>query len=211
MSVVILGAGGHAKVVISALAAHRQEIISVFDDNEQLWNKKVHGVRVTGPITKLKTMKVFQAIIAIGDNAIRQRIASGIDLPWITVQHPASIVSPTAYVGPGAVIMAGAIVQPDSQVSQHSIVNTGAIVEHDCRIGAFAHVGPGVTLGGGVCVGDNVFLGLGACVLPRVRVGAGSTVGAGAVVVRDVQPGSTVVGVPAIALKKRNDEASFDA
>ena len=204
MSVVILGAGGHAKVVISALLACHQEIIGVFDDNNLLWNKYVQGIQISGPISNLKTMESFQAVIAIGENAIRRRVALEMNLPWISVQHPASFVSPTAHVGIGSVIMAGAIIQPDSQVNRHCIVNTGAVIEHDCEIGEFAHIGPGVKLAGGVCVEENVFLGVGACVLPRVRVGAGSTVGAGAVVVRDVQPGSTVVGVPAVPLKRKS-------
>lgn len=204
MAVVIIGAGGHAKVVISALVALHQEIVGVFDDNEHLWNKRVQGVQISGPISNLKAREGSQAVIAIGDNKIRRRVALEMDLPWITVQHPTSVISPTAHVWPGAVIMAGAIIQPDSQVGQHSIVNTAAVIEHDCEIGAFVHVGPGVKLAGGVCVEEDVFLGLGACVLPRVRVGAGSTVGAGAVVVRDVQPGSTVVGVPAVPVKRKS-------
>jgi UDP-perosamine 4-acetyltransferase len=116
----------------------------------------------------------------------------------MTVRHPEAFVSPTATIGSGVFVGPRTVVHPQARVSDHAILNTGSVVEHDCEIGENTHIAPGAVLGGGVRIGVDCLIGLGSRVLPTIRIGGGAVVGAGAVVVRDVGPGETVVGVPAV-------------
>ena len=197
----VIGAGGHAKVVLATLQAAGIDVDAVLDDDEGLWSTELLGVRVRGPIAELDGGRWSRGILAVGDNRTRSRFAADLGTPreieWVPVVHPAAVVHPSARLGPGAVVFAGAVVQPDARLGAHVIVNTGATVDHDCRLCDFVHLGPGGHLAGTVRVDEGAFLGIGSSVLPGVRIGAWATVGAGAVVVSDVEPGATVRGVPA--------------
>ncbi|MFN8220155.1 MAG: acetyltransferase [Fimbriimonadales bacterium] len=194
--VVVLGAGGHAKVVISALRAAGQVPVGVFDDRRELWGHSVLGVSVLGPVVEAAS-KEHPAIIAIGDNAVRERLADALALEWIAVVHPHAWVDPTAHLGEGTVVFAGAVVQPDVKIGRHAIVNTSASVDHDGQIGEFAQIAPGAHLGGNVVLRQGAFVGLGASVIQGMEIGEWSIVGAGATVVGDVPPRTTVLGTPA--------------
>jgi sugar O-acyltransferase (sialic acid O-acetyltransferase NeuD family) len=194
--VVVVGAGGHAKVVVATLQAAGSEVPLVLDDAPGKHGSALGGVEVQGPVAALLG---GEAICAIGDNRTRQRVVGELVTAWATAVHPAAIVHPSAKVGPGTVVFAGAIVQPDAVLGAHVIVNTGATVDHDCRLGDFVHVAPGAHLCGGVVVEEGALLGVGCAVSPGVRIGAWATVGAAAAVVADVPAGATVVGVPAKA------------
>lgn len=197
--VIVVGAGGHAKVVIASLAAAGRPVRGVYDDDQEKVGTRVLGVEVVGTPEAAGRDPSLDAVIAIGDNRVRKELVSRLALRWATVIHPAAVVHPSARVGPGAVIFAGAVVQPDAVIGAHAIINTGAIVEHDCVIGDFVHVAPGVVLAGNVWVGEGALLGIGAAVIPGARVGEWSVVGAGGVVISDVPRWATVVGVPATA------------
>ncbi|HSL84807.1 MAG TPA: acetyltransferase [Thermoanaerobaculia bacterium] len=193
----VLGAGGHAKVVIATLEAAGWEVVGVFDDAEDRWGGEILGLRVRGPLGAARETAIDGAVIAVGDNRAREDVAGRIDLPWVAVAHPAAAVHPSAALGPGTVVFAGAVIQPDTIVGRHAIVNTAASVDHDCRLGDFVHVAPGARLAGNITVGDGALVGIGSSVMPGVRIGAWASIGAGAAVVREVERGSTVVGVPA--------------
>ena len=193
----MLGAGGHAKVVISALTAMGKTVGGAFSDVESERGATVLGIPVIGPLRSIREHGLERAVIAIGDNGVRQRIASELEYLWMPVVHPRAWVHASSVVGEGAVLMAGAIVQPEAAIGAHAIVNTGATIDHDCIVAAFAHVCPGAHLAGGVLVGEGVLLGAGCTVIPGVRIGAGAIVGAGSTVIRDVDEGITVVGSPA--------------
>jgi sugar O-acyltransferase (sialic acid O-acetyltransferase NeuD family) len=201
--VVVIGAGGHGKVVVSALEAAGIAIEAVYDDDASRWGGHVLGVPITGPIGKLKEIGPRRGVVAIGDNEQRRSVVGSLPLTWMSVVHPAAVVHPSVSVGPGAVICAGTVLQPDCTVGRHVIVNTGARVDHDGILADFASVGPGASLAGGVRVGDAAMLGTGCVVLPGVEIGAGACVGAGATVTRHVTDGSTVVGCPARPVAKR--------
>ncbi|MEM4531684.1 MAG: acetyltransferase [Thermofilaceae archaeon] len=206
MGVYVFGAGGHAKVVVSTLLALGQKIIGLFDDDPQKWGGYVLGVPVLGPIAKAHDLSPASGVVAIGDNHLRVKVVKEFpDWDWIVVVHPRAYVDPTATVGPGTVVFAGAVVQVGARLGAHVIVNTGATIDHDCSVGSFVHIAPGVRLGGGVWVEEGAFIGIGAAVIPGIRIGAWSIVGAGAAVIRDVAPGSTVAGVPARPLPKREE------
>lgn len=196
----IIGAGGHAKVVIATLRAAGVSPRGIFDDDIGRRGDTVLGVAVVGTLLDAGTLapEDRRAIIAIGSNAVRKRIAEALpDFTWERVVHPGAIVDSSARIGPGSVVFAGAVVQPDVALGAHVIVNTGARIDHDGAIGDYAHVAPGCALGGDVRLAEGAFLGVGVCVVPGRTVGAWATVGAGAAVVRDLPDGVTAVGVPA--------------
>ena len=200
-SVVVVGAGGHAKVVVSLLQSLDVHVAGIVDDDPQKRGVKILGVEVMGAIDPASQV-ADQGVLAIGSNEVRQRLALDLSLDWGVFVHPTAWVHPTVELGPGTVIFSGAIVQPDTWIGSHAIVNTGACVDHDCRVGDFSHLAPGVSLAGGVTVGQGTLMGIGSCASPGVEIGDWVTVGAGAAVVRDLAAGVTAVGVPATPLQE---------
>jgi UDP-perosamine 4-acetyltransferase len=209
MQILIIGAGGHGKVVLDILrAGGRYEPVGYLDADPALAGTTVGGLPVLGAANLLPKLrqqqKVRSAIVAIGDNRTRARYAQllreqGFEL--INAVHPSAVVSPTARLGANVVVAAGAVICTEAVVGDSTIINTAAIVDHEVQVGDATHVSPGVCLAGRVRVGASAFLGIGAQVLPCLSVGEGATVGAGAVVIRDVPPFATAVGVPARVVK----------
>lgn len=195
---VVLGASGHAKVVVATARAAGRQVVAAFDDDPAKLGGDVLGVPIVGPLAAARELREAEAVFGIGDNAVRR--AKEIELAGLefsAVVHPHAWVAREVLLGAGCVIFAGAIVQPDSAIGRQAIVNTAASVDHDCRVDHWAHLAPGVRLAGGVTIGEGALLGVGAVVLPGVRVGAWAVVGAGAVVHRDLPEGARVAGVPA--------------
>jgi sugar O-acyltransferase (sialic acid O-acetyltransferase NeuD family) len=192
----VVGAGGHAKVVIDAAEAAGFTIAGVIgapgDAPELL------GHRVSPDGTQAISADGF--IIAIGDNAVRARrfaefAASG--LAPVTVAHPSAVVGRDVAIGGGSFLAAGVIVNAGTRIGADTILNTACSVDHDCSIGEHSHVGPQVALCGAVNVGEGALLGVGSCASPGVSVGEWSIVGAGAAVVDDLPANTVCVGVPA--------------
>lgn len=204
-AVAVIGAGGHAKVVISTLQAAGHIVSAVFDDDRTKLGTALLGVPVRGPVSDVLECH-RRAVIAIGKNSIREELSKQLDqfgqIEWVAAVHPAAYVHQSVKVGPGAVVFAGAVIQPDATVGAHSIINTGATVDHDCIIGDFVHIAPGVHLAGGVRVGRGAFLGIGAAVIPYRSIGEWTIVGAGGLVIHDAPARLTLVGVPAVPLRK---------
>jgi sugar O-acyltransferase (sialic acid O-acetyltransferase NeuD family) len=201
--VIVIGAGGHAKVVIATLQAAGFQVAAALDDEKSRWGLELLGVSVTGPVSD-EAVRGRSAIIALGDNLVRRQLAdklAGAD--WISVVHPSATVHPTVRLGEGTIVMAGAVIQPDADVGTHSIINTAATVDHDCLVGSFAHLAPGVHLAGEVRIADGVFLGIGTVVIPRKSVGEWTVVGAGSVVINDLPARVKAVGAPAKAMEGR--------
>lgn len=195
--VVVVGSGGHAKVVIATARAAGLEVSAIADDDPARWGQRVLGVEVAGPSPPILDDPDQLAVLAIGGNRARRDRAHGARCRFATVVHPAAIVDAGVRLGTGTVVFAGAIIQPDTRLGEHVIVNTGASIDHDCAIGDFVHLAPGARLAGNVVLGDGAFLGIGAVAIPGVRVGAWTTVGAGAAVVRDLPADIVAAGVPA--------------
>ncbi|MEO8081388.1 MAG: acetyltransferase [Caldimonas sp.] len=198
--IVIVGAGGHGRVVMDALIAGDESVTAAFaDDDPALHGGSIFGRRV-GPVADLCTSIDFHFHVAIGRNAVRAETTAqllGRGGRAVTIVHPAAVVAPSSELGPGCFVAAQAVVAPGASVGGGSIVNHGAVVDHDCVVGAFSHVAPNATLAGAVVLGRGVLVGAGANVLPGVKIGDGAVIGAGAVVDGDVVPGAVVAGVPA--------------
>lgn len=205
VTVAVLGAGGHAKVVVATLQAAGFTVAAIFDDDAAKRGSVLSGVEVRGTLAEFASSSYRQAVIAIGNNATRMRLAETVqnrlpDVEWATVVHPQTCVHQSVKLGAGTIVFAGAVIQPDAVIGTHAIINTGATVDHDCLIGDFAHIAPGSHLAGDVRIDRGAFIGIGAAVIPGRSVGQWATVGAGAAVVKDIPAHATAVGVPARCL-----------
>lgn len=195
---VIVGAGGHAKVVLDALLVSgvARESIVLRDGDPARAGDEVLGFTVLCP-ERADTDALVH--IAIGSNIVRERLGSEAR-ELVSIVHPAAMIAGSAHVAGGAFIAACAVLGPDARLAEGVILNHGAVVDHDCAIAAYAHVAPGAVLGGGVVVGARTLVGAGATVLPGVVIGNDVTIGAGAVVLRDIGDGETWAGNPATRL-----------
>lgn len=198
----IIGAGGHGKVVADTAALLGQWSEIAFLDDRCPDIKQVNTWSVIGKLAQAKQfLDVFShAVVAIGDNQKRLQLSQEIQaLGFIlsTIIHPTAFIASNVNIGPGSVVFAQAAINIDARIGMAAIINTGAIVEHDCKLGAGVHISPSAALAGGVLVGDGSWIGLGASVVPKVTIGSQVIVGAGSVIIRDVPSKVTVVGVPA--------------
>lgn len=204
---VILGGGGHARVLVDTLLASGGVVIAgILDRDPGRVGSNVLGVEVIGGDEALPLLAgrgVTHFLVGLGgtgDNSPRRRlfdlgIAGG--LKPLSVLHKSAIVSSFAALGEGCQLLPGCIVNAGSRIGRNAIINSGAIVEHDCEVGDHVHVATGAILASTVRIGDCAHVGAGAVVRQCISIGRGAIVGAGAVVVKDVKPGDTVAGVPA--------------
>ena len=208
--VLILGAGGHAKVLIEALLASSAVIAGIVDPDPAMVGTKLLGVPVLGGDELVREFPQAEILLVNGLGSVglplRRRELferfKEMGYGFATVIHPSAVVASDIELGEGAQLMAGAVVQPGSRIGSNVIVNTRASVDHDCIIGDHVHIAPGVTLSGGVVVGDSCHIGTAATIIQGVRIGSGSVIGAGALVLKDVPHSVTVVGVPAKVVKQ---------
>ncbi|MBI2789643.1 MAG: NeuD/PglB/VioB family sugar acetyltransferase [Elusimicrobia bacterium] len=199
---VLLGAGGHAKVVLAALDSMGREAAALLDADKALWGTDLEGVKIAGGDDKLADYPPSRHEAAIGvgaarDTRLRRRLheaaaAAGYALPPVVAAS--AFVARSARLGAGAQVLTRAVVHPGASIGAGAVVNTAAVVEHDCAVGDHAFVGPAAVLCGGAALGAGAFIGAGAVVLPGVRIGAGALVAAGATVSRDVAEGAVERG-----------------
>lgn len=204
--VIVFGASGHAKVVIDVLENQGgYEVNCLIDDNPVIKGQSIYGYRVSGGKADLLAEDCGEYLVAIGNNRIRQEIASWMEQKGFTLAtaavHPSCQLARGVSIGDGTVVMAGSVVNSDSVIGKNTIINTGATIDHDCCIGNSVHVAPGATICGGVLVGDLTLIGAGATIHPNVKIGKNVTVGAGATVLNDVEDNVSVVGTPAKVIK----------
>ena len=208
--VLILGAGGHAKVLIEALLATSAVIAGIVDADPEVVGTTILGISVIGGDELVREFPQTEILLVNGIGSVglpvrRQRLFESfkaLGYSFATVIHSSAVVASDVEVEEGAQIMAGVVIQPGTRIGSNVVVNTRASVDHDCVIGDHSHIAPGVTLSGGVIVGDMCHIGTGATVIQGVHIGSGSVIGAGALVLKDVPKSVTVVGVPAQVVNK---------
>jgi sugar O-acyltransferase (sialic acid O-acetyltransferase NeuD family) len=194
---VVVGAGGHAKVVIATVEAAGCRVMRVLDDNPATHGSRILGHVVEGPVTDDLIPTGALVLIGIGLNQARQAVAARLHVTYGTIAHPSAVIHGSVTLGAGSVVFAGAVIQPGTEIGRHVIVNTGASVDHDCVLGDFVHVAPGVRLAGDVQLQEGAFMGIGSCAIPGARIGAWATVGAGGVVLGEIPSRAIATGVPA--------------
>lgn len=191
---ILIGGGGHARVVSSIIEAQETSILEgVFDSNPKI--EALDGVENFQNYNPDLFPNAL-AFIAIGDNRIRKQLAQTINHVFGVIIHPSAIMDRLSSVEEGSVVMHRAVIQRGTQIGKHAVINTASSIDHDCILGDFIHIAPNATLCGGVVIGDETFIGAGALVLPQIKIGKRVTVGAGAVVTKNIPDGATVVGNP---------------
>ncbi|MEY8200124.1 MAG: acetyltransferase [Colwellia sp.] len=198
----ILGASGHGKVVAEAAFLSKKWTDIVFFDDAHPSMTVLESWLVVGNTQDLldQSNSFDGVMVAIGNNAIRLLKQSELQeygCNIVSIIHPLAIISPSAKISCGSVVMAGAIINPFCHIGGSCIINTGATVDHDCQLGEGVHISPGVNLAGEVKVGALSWLGIGSCVKQQVQIGKRVVVGVGSAVVSNIMDDLTVVGVPA--------------
>jgi sugar O-acyltransferase (sialic acid O-acetyltransferase NeuD family) len=205
--IVILGGGGHARVIFDALKLQRQfEIVGYVDPKDQglLCGELpyIGGDDILGKLFYKNVKSCVCAIGSIGDTKCRRNViacANNLGYQFPIVVHPSAVISYSATIGKGVFVSALAVINPGVSIGDFSIVNTGSIIEHDCIVGEFCHIAPRACLGGGVALGENVHVGIGASILQTVKIGSDCIIGAGSVVVKNIDKNQKVKGIPARA------------
>ena len=199
--IVLIGAGGHGRVVADTATCLGYEQIDFLDAN---WPQmQMNGVwPVIGALDAEKLTEFIgsdcQFFVSIGRNSIRQTAFKKLDEATVsTLVHPSAIVSKFATIGSCTIVVAGVVVNAFASIGTGVILNTGCTIDHDCEISDFVHISPGASLAGGVKIGARTWVGIGAAVREGVIIGKDVMIGAGAVVVKNVADGSKVMGVPA--------------
>lgn len=191
----LFGAGGHGAVVLDSMLQLNIHVRAVIDDKQNLWGTLLLGAVEICNLATVDLSTCTAAVVAIGSNSIREDVvnrSTPLQLTYLTVRHPQSIVSAHARVGEGVFINARAVVEARAEIGRFCILNTSCVVTHDCKVGDFTHIAPGAVLCGSVTVGRSCLLGANCSVLPGVIIGDNVVVGAGCIVTKNVPARSTI-------------------
>ncbi len=193
---IIIGAGGHGKVIADIAMKNGYTNIGFVDDRA---SGMCMGFPIVGICADMAALNDGNTdfVIAVGNNRIRRSIAERFDVSWAKLIHPSAQIGYGVTIGVGTVIMAGAVVNPDASIGRHCIINTAAVIEHDNMLGNYVHVSPNAALGGTVAVGECTHIGVGAAVRNNISICEDCVIGAGAAVVRNITEAGTYMGAPA--------------
>ncbi len=211
--VIIVGASGHTRVSLEILETQGYSILGFCDDDPQLAGTSLHGYPVLGKIPQLVeilTNSNYDYFVAIGNNQDRETVIQYLKKKTINnpinAIHPSAIISERVSIGIGNFIAPGVIINTGTVLEDYVIINTGATIDHDNIIKSYAQMSPGCNLAGNVTIEEGAFIGTGAVILPGKTIGANAIIGAGAVVIHDIPPCCTAVGVPAKIIKQSESD-----
>lgn len=209
--IVLIGGGGHCKVVISILKKLENFKIAGIVDNYKA-DSFISGIKIIGTDDDLRDIcksGIHNALVTVGsikDDTKRYRLfnmAREIGYNFPVIISPEAIVDESVKVDEGTVIMPGSIINIDSSIGKNCIINTGAIIEHDCKIGDHCHIAPGAHISGTVNMGELSFVGIGATIIQGIKIGENVTIGAGSVVIKNIPDNVIIVGNPAKIIKSK--------
>lgn len=197
---IIIGAGGHGKVVADiAQKMNKWKSIAFLDDNDNI--KYSMGIKIIGKTSEVsRYITDCDVLVGIGDNSIRRTIQEKLESEVASIPlliHPSAVIGEKVELGSGTVVMPGVIINSCTKIARGCIINTSATIDHDCLIEDFVHISQGSHLAGTVKVGEESCLGIGSLVSHNVNITSGCKVGAGAVVVNDLTEPGTYFGNPA--------------
>lgn len=196
-NVIIIGAGGHGRVIADIVKSMELKVLGFLDDKRQ----SEEGLTILGKIMDAPNFAdSARFVIGIGDNKTRLDVARRFEgsLQFLTAVHKSAVIAEDVRLGEGSVVMAGAVINPGTVIGRHCVINTSASVDHDCALSDFVHVSPGAHLAGNVSLGEGTWLGIGGIAINGVSVCPWCVIGAGGVVIRDLNKPGTYVGVPVV-------------
>lgn len=200
--VVIIGAGGHAKVIADIVLLNGDNLVGFLDDSDEKQGSEIFkGYKVIGRVSEADEYSDDHFVIAIGDNHTRAQIAESLNVKFYTAVHPTAVIADTVKIGEGTVIMAGSIINPDTTIGKHCIINTLCSIDHDNHIEDYVHISPGAHLAGTVSVGKHSWICTGASIINNISVSSDAIIGAGATVIKNIENTGTYVGTPARRVK----------
>lgn len=195
---IIIGAGGHAKVIADMAIKNNIKIHGFLDDNAS----EILGYKVLGKISDANKYKNdFDFVIAVGSNEFREKFSNEHKLDYITLVHPSVQIGLDVKIGEGTVVMANAVINTSAKIGKHCIINTGVVVEHDNVLEDFVHISPNATLSGTVKVGKKTHIGSGAVIKNNISICENCIIGVGAAVIDNIAESGTYTGVPVRRIK----------
>lgn len=196
--VIIIGAGGHAKVIADIIYKSGDNLIGFLDDNLANKGKEIYlGKKVIGTTKDIEIYNKNYFIIGIGNNSIRKKINNENNLKLYTAIHPSAIIAQDVKIGTGSVIMAGVVINPGTVIGKNCIINTCSSLDHDNLLEDYVHISPGAHLAGTVSVKEGTWICTGATIINNITIAKNNIIGAGSVVIKDInEENGTYVGVP---------------
>ena len=201
--VIIIGAGGHAKVIADIIYKSGDNLIGFLDDNLANKGKEIYlGKKVIGTTKDIEIYNKNYFIIGIGNNSIRKKINNENNLKLYSAIHPSAIIAEDVKIGTGSVIMAGVVINPGTVIGKNCIINTCSSLDHDNLLEDYVHISPGAHLAGTVTIKEGTWICTGAIVKNNITIGKNNIIGAGGVVIKDIiEENGTYIGVPARRIK----------
>lgn len=200
--VIIIGNGGHARVLVDILLLENRRIIGYTAPMKEENHYNLSYIGNDQAILEYapENVELVNAIGSVKDTSLREKLFNEFKSQgyfFSSVFHPSAIISSTVSLGEGVQILAGSVIQPFAKIVDNTIVNTSASIDHDCNIGKHCHIAPGCVLSGNVTVGDGTHIGTGTTIIQNIRVGKNALIGAGSLVIEDVPNNKVVYGTPA--------------
>ena len=189
--VIVIGAGGHGKVIADIIRLSGDEVVGFIDDKNPSELPDFNIVGTTADIGKCYCWY----FPAVGECDTREHLMMH-KVKWYTAIHPASTIAQGVKIGEGSCVMANSVINPGAVLGKGVIVNTAATIDHDCRISSFVHIAPGAHISGSVSVGEKCWIGIGALICNNIDICSGCIIGAGTVIIKNIDEVGTYVGVP---------------